>query len=57
MRDAILDRAIHRAHRIKLKGESLRKRNAITITITENPTNSKEKRNQFNRQWQRPGAK
>ena len=54
MGDAILDRAIHRAHRIKLK-ESLRKRNAITIT--ESLTNSKEKRDQFNRQWQRQGAK
>jgi DNA replication protein DnaC len=39
--DAILDRVIHRAHRIELKGESLRKRSAITIT--ESLTNTKEK--------------
>ena len=39
--DAILDRVIHRAHRIELKGESLRKRNAITTT--EGLTNTKEK--------------
>ena len=39
--DAILDRVIHRAHRIELKGESLRKRNAIT-TI-EGLTTTKEK--------------
>jgi DNA replication protein DnaC len=39
--DAILDRVIHRAHRIELKGESLRKRNAITTT--ESLTNTKEK--------------
>jgi DNA replication protein DnaC len=39
--DAILDRVIHRAHRIELKGESLRKRNAITTT--EGLTNAKEK--------------
>ena len=39
--DAILDRVIHRAHRIELKGESLRKRNAITAT--EGLTNAKEK--------------
>jgi DNA replication protein DnaC len=39
--DAILDRVIHRAHRIELKGESLRKRNAIAIT--EGLTNTKEK--------------
>ena len=37
--DAILDRVIHRAHRIELKGDSLRKRNAIT----EGLTNAKEK--------------
>ena len=37
--DAILDRVIHRAHRIELKGDSLRKRNAIT----EGLTNTKEK--------------
>ena len=28
--DAILDRLIHNAHRIKLKGESMRKRNNPT---------------------------
>ena len=39
--DAILDRVIHRAHRIELKGESLRKRNAITTS--EGLTNTKEK--------------
>ncbi len=39
--DAILDRVIHRAHRIELKGESLRKRNAITTT--EGLTTTKEK--------------
>lgn len=35
MADAILDRIIHQAHRIDLKGESMRKR---TRTITENAT-------------------
>ncbi len=39
--DAILDRVVHRAHRIELKGESLRKRNAIATT--EGLTNAKEK--------------
>ncbi len=39
--DAILDRVIHRAHRIELKGESLRKRNAITTA--DGLTNTKEK--------------
>jgi DNA replication protein DnaC len=39
--DAILDRVIHRAHRIELKGESLRKRSAIATT--EGLTNAKEK--------------
>jgi DNA replication protein DnaC len=39
--DAILDRVVHRAHRIELKGESLRKRNAIANT--EGLTNAKEK--------------
>ena len=28
--DAILDRVVHRAHRIELKGPSLRKRHAVT---------------------------
>lgn len=27
--DAILDRIVHRAHRIELKGDSLRKRQAV----------------------------
>jgi DNA replication protein DnaC len=39
--DAILDRVIHRAHRIELKGESLRKRQAIAATSSL--TNAKEK--------------
>ncbi len=39
--DAILDRVVHRAHRIELKGESLRKRNSIATT--EGLTNTKEK--------------
>jgi DNA replication protein DnaC len=39
--DAILDRVVHRAHRIELKGESLRKRNAITTT--EGLTAAREK--------------
>lgn len=38
--DAILDRVIHRAHRIELQGESLRKRQALTIA--EGLTNAKE---------------
>jgi DNA replication protein DnaC len=39
--DAILDRIIHRAHRIELKGDSLRKRQAI---ITSEPlTNTRAK--------------
>ena len=33
--DAILDRVVHRAHRIELKGPSLRKRQAVS-TVTEN---------------------
>ena len=39
--DAILDRVVHRAHRIELKGESLRKRHAIATS--ESLTNTKEK--------------
>ena len=39
--DAILDRVVHRAHRIELKGESLRKRNSIATT--EGLTNTKAK--------------
>ena len=31
--DAILDRVIHRAHRVELKGPSLRKRNAVAESI------------------------
>jgi DNA replication protein DnaC len=42
--DAILDRIIHRAHRIELKGPSLRKRNAIdSTTASESLTNTKDK--------------
>jgi DNA replication protein DnaC len=33
--DAILDRVVHRAHRIELKGPSLRKRQAVS-TVAEN---------------------
>ena len=32
--DAILDRVVHRAHRLELKGASLRKRRATTETLT-----------------------
>jgi IstB-like ATP binding protein len=39
--DAILDRVIHRSHRIELKGESLRKRQALAAV--EGSTNAKEK--------------
>jgi len=39
--DAILDRVIHRAHRIELKGESLRKRQALAVA--EGLTTGKEK--------------
>ena len=39
--DAILDRVVHRAHRIELKGESLRKRQALAAV--EGLTNAKEK--------------
>ena len=39
--DAILDRVVHRAHRIELKGESLRKRHAISTD--ESLTATKEK--------------
>ena len=39
--DAILDRVIHRAHRIELKGESLRKRHAISAD--ESLTTTREK--------------
>jgi DNA replication protein DnaC len=43
--DAILDRVVHRAHRIELKGPSLRKRQAVS-TVAENDeslTNAKLK--------------
>ena len=33
--DAILDRVVHRAHRIELKGPSLRKRQALSPTAAE----------------------
>lgn len=41
--DAILDRVIHRAHRVELKGPSLRKRNAIVAASAEsaNPVSAK----------------
>jgi DNA replication protein DnaC len=39
--DAILDRVIHRSHRIELKGESLRKRQALASV--ESLTNAREK--------------
>jgi hypothetical protein len=39
--DAILDRIIHRSHRIELKGESLRKRQALAAA--ESLTNAREK--------------
>ena len=38
--DAILDRVSHRSHRIELKGESLRKRQALATA--ESLTNAKE---------------
>jgi DNA replication protein DnaC len=42
--DAILDRVVHRAHRIELKGPSLRKRHAISDPGEEgNLTSTKEK--------------
>ena len=39
--DAILDRVMHRSHRIDLKGESLRKRQALAAV--ESLTNAREK--------------
>jgi DNA replication protein DnaC len=33
--DAILDRVVHRAHRLELKGPSLRKRHAVTAPATD----------------------
>jgi DNA replication protein DnaC len=42
--DAILDRVVHRAHRIELKGPSLRKRHGISpVTGEENLTTGKER--------------
>lgn len=42
--DAILDRVVHRAHRIELKGPSLRKRQAVTATgATDGLTSGREK--------------
>jgi DNA replication protein DnaC len=35
--DAILDRVVHRAHRIELKGPSLRKRGAVTTATESDP--------------------
>ncbi len=32
--DAILDRVVHRAHRLELKGASLRKRRTVTEALT-----------------------
>jgi DNA replication protein DnaC len=39
--DAILDRVIHRAHRVELKGPSMRKRHAPEVST--GLTNAKEK--------------
>ena len=39
--NAILDRIVHRAHRIELKGDSLRKRHAVSAK--ENSARQKEK--------------
>ena len=42
--DAILDRVVHRAHRIELKGPSLRKRHGLSpSTGEENLTTAKER--------------
>jgi DNA replication protein DnaC len=43
--DAILDRVIHRAHRIELKGPSLRRRHAVAAPAetSDSLTNTKEK--------------
>jgi len=35
--DAVLDRLVHNAHRLQLAGESMRKRNAKTIALDEQP--------------------
>jgi DNA replication protein DnaC len=36
--DAILDRLVHRAHRIELRGESMRKQQALSPVTTEGPS-------------------
>ena len=42
--DAILDRVIHRAHRLELKGPSMRKRQLAEINASgKGLTNAKEK--------------
>ena len=42
--DAILDRVIHRAHRLELKGPSMRKRHNAEVSATSTGlTNAKEK--------------
>jgi hypothetical protein len=43
--DAILDRVIHRAHRLELKRPSMRKRHnaEVSTTISTGLTNAKEK--------------
>ena len=43
--DAILDRVVHRAHRIELKGPSLRNRHAVNAPVSNDAslTNAKEK--------------
>jgi DNA replication protein DnaC len=42
--DAILDRVVHRAHRLELKGPSLRKRHAVSAaTEADTLTTAKEK--------------
>ena len=43
--DAILDRVIHRAHRLELKGPSMRKRHNAEVSAAANTglTNAKEK--------------
>jgi DNA replication protein DnaC len=35
--DAILDRVVHRAHRLELKGPSPRKRGAVSPTAESDP--------------------
>ncbi len=43
--DAILDRVIHRSHRLELKGPSMRKRHnaEVSATISTGLTNAQEK--------------